>query len=341
MKKVIWGVLSTAKIGREKVIPALQKSEFCDVRAIASRSLPRARELADKLGIAQAYGSYEELLADPAIEAVYNPLPNDQHVALTLAAARAGKHVLCEKPFALTARQAGELREVAGKVHIMEAFMVRFHPQWLRAREIVRSPEMGELRVIQAFFSFFNRQPDNIRNALATGGGALYDLGCYAVVAGRFLFESEPLRVMSLIDRDPDFQTDRTVSAIVDFGGGRRLEFTVSTQLAPFQRLQVFGTLQRVELLVPFNAPLGGSTPLFVDSGRSPGGASAVMETLAPCDMYTLQGDAFSRAIRGEIDLPYGVEDAICNMRVLDALFASGASGHWEPVAAGHSGEDQ
>lgn len=332
MKKVNWGVLSTAKIGREKVIPALQKGQWSQIGAIASRSLDSAQKVASDLGIPKAYGSYEALLADPEIEAIYNPLPNDQHVAWTLAAARAGKHVLCEKPFALNAQEAEQLREVAGKVHIMEAFMVRFHPQWQRARELVRSGALGELRTVQAFFSYFNRQSDNIRNRADVGGGALYDIGCYAVVAGRFLFESEPLRVITLVDRDPDFKTDRTASALLDFGGGRRLDFTVSTQSVPFQRLQAIGTKQRLELVIPFNAPLGGSTDLLLDDGSQIGGVSAVRETMPPCDMYTLQGDAFSQVIRGEIPLPYGLDDAICNMRIMDALFKSDQSGQWETV---------
>ncbi len=332
MKKVKWGVLSTAKIGREKVIPAMQKSRWCDISAIASRSLAQARAVAAAMGIPKAYGSYEELFADPEIEAIYNPLPNDLHVPMTLAAARAGKHVLCEKPFAMNANEAAEVREMAGQVHIMEGFMVRFHPQWLRAREIVRSGALGELRAMQVFFSYFNRQPDNIRNRLEVGGGALYDIGCYAIVAGRFLFESEPLRVVALMDRDPEFQTDRTVTAMLDFGAGRRLDFTVSTQTVPYQRVQVIGTRQRLELEIPFNAPLGGATRIFVDDASAPGGASAITETLAPCDMYSLQGDAFSQVVRGEIPLPYGVEDAILNMRVIDALFKSGRSECWEDV---------
>lgn len=332
MKKVNWGILSTAKIGREKVIPALQKSQWGHVSAIASRSLAQAQKVATDLGIPKAYGSYEELLADPEIEAIYNPLPNDQHVAMTLAAARAGKHVLCEKPFAMTAQEAEQLREVAGQVHIMEAFMVRFHPQWLRARDIVRSGALGELRTLQVFFSYFNRLPDNIRNRPEVGGGGLYDIGCYAIVAGRFLFECEPLRVVALIDHDPDFQTDRTVTAMADFGAGRRLDFTVSTQSVPYQRLQAIGTKQRLELEIPFNAPLGGTTRIFVDDASAPGGASAIAETIAPCDMYTLQGDAFSQAVRGEIPLPYGLDDALCNLRIIDALFKSGQSGQWVDV---------
>ncbi|HPH13451.1 MAG TPA: Gfo/Idh/MocA family oxidoreductase [Burkholderiaceae bacterium] len=329
MKKVVWGVLSTAKIGWEKVIPAMQKGDCCDIRAIASRSLEKGRAMADKLGIEKAYGSYEELIADPEIEAIYNPLPNDQHVPLTLLAARAGKHVLCEKPIALTATQAAQLREVSDKVHIMEAFMVRFHPQWLQVRERVRNGELGDLRVIQAYFAYFNRDVNNIRNNVDIGGGALYDIGCYPIVTGRFLFGCEPVRVTSLVDRDPDFKTDRTVSAMLDFGSGRHLNFTVSTQSVVYQRVQVCGTKRRIEIQIPFNAPLGGETKVFSDDGSTLDGASIAAQTLPACNMYTLQGDAFSRAIRGEIALPYGVEDAIANMRVIDALFESEKSGGW------------
>jgi predicted dehydrogenase len=329
MKKVAWGILSTAKIGREKVIPAMQAAEHCDIQAIASRSLERAQACARSLGIPRAYGSYEELLADPAIEAVYNPLPNEQHVPLTLLAARAGKHVLCEKPMALNASEAAALREVADKVHIMEAFMVRFHPQWERVRALVRSGELGPVRAIQSYFSYFNRDAANIRNHRDQGGGALYDIGCYAIVTARYLFEAEPLRVVALMDRDPDFCTDRLVSGLVDFGQGRRLDFTVSTQTAPYQRVNVCGERQRVEVRIPFNAPLGGPTQILRDDGRVLDGSAAHTETIPACNMYGLQGDIFSRAVRGEIPLPYGLQDAILNMRVIDALFASEAAGGW------------
>lgn len=332
MKKVVWGVLSTARIGWEKVIPAMQQGEHCEIRAIASRNLEKGRAWADKLGIPQAYGSYEELLADPEIEAIYNPLPNDQHVPLTLAAARAGKHVLCEKPVALTATQAAELREVAGKVHIMEAFMVRFHPQWIAARKRIQSGELGDLRAIQTYFSYFNRDPGNIRNQADTGGGALYDIGCYPIVTGRFLFGAEPRRVIALIDRDPEFKTDRMVSALVDFGEGRRMDFTVSTQSVPYQRVQICGTKKRIEIQIPFNAPLGGSCEVYSDDGTCLDGQSTTTETIPACNQYTLQGDEFSRVVRGEISLPYGVEDAIRNMRVIDALFESEKTGAWVTI---------
>jgi len=332
MKKVVWGILSTARIGTRKVIPAMQRSAWIDVRAIASRSEASARQAASELCIPRAYGSYEALLADPEIEAIYNPLPNHLHVSLTLQAAAAGKHVLCEKPIALTAEQAGHLRSAAEKVHIMEAFMVRFHPQWLRARELVRSGKIGELRAVQVFFSYYNDDPTNIRNQAGIGGGALYDIGCYGIISGRFLFEAEPLRAVALVDRDPTLRTDRTTSALVDFGQGRQLSFTVSTQCVPCQRVQICGARGRIEIQIPFNAPQGEHTRIFIDDGSTLDGKNITTEVLAPCDQYTLESEAFSRAVRGEIPLPYGLEDALMNMRIIDALFRSEKSGRFEEV---------
>jgi predicted dehydrogenase len=332
MKKVVWGVLSTAKIGWEKVMPAMLKSEYCEIRAIASRSLDKGRKLADEFGIPRAYGSYEELLADPEIEAIYNPLPNHEHVPMTLAAARAGKHVLCEKPVALTAEEAEQLREVADKVHIMEAFMVRFHPQWLLVRDRVRAGELGEVRSIHSYFSYFNNDSNNIRNQADIGGGALYDIGCYPIVTARFLFGCEPLRAIALVDRDPVFHTDRLVSGLLDFGNGRRLDFTVSTQSVTYQRVQVCGSKKRMEIQIPFNAPLGGATDVLTDDGSRLDLGSTTTDTIPACDMYTLEIDAFSQVVRGVMPLPYGVEDAILNMRVIDALFASEKTGAWVNV---------
>jgi predicted dehydrogenase len=332
MRKVVWGVLGTARIATEKVIPGMQKSAWCEVRAIASRDEAAARRAAGALGIPIAYGSYDALLADADVEAVYNPLPNHLHVPLTLRAAAAGKHVLCEKPIALSAEEARGLRAVPAGVQVMEAFMVRFHPQWQRARELVRQGRVGALRAIQVFFSYFNTDPTDIRNRADLGGGALYDVGCYPIVAGRFLFEREPIRAVALVDRDPRFRTDRTTSALVDFGEGRHLDFTVSTQSLPYQRVQICGTRGRLELVIPFNAPQGGAMRLLVDDGLALDGSAILTETLPACDQYELQGEAFSRAVRGDLPLPWGVEDAVGNMRVIDALFRSEKSGRWEEV---------
>jgi predicted dehydrogenase len=333
MRKVVWGVVSTAKIGRERVLPGMLKSGMLEIRAIASRDPALARKTADALGIPVAYGSYAELFADREIEAIYNPLPNHLHVPVTLEAAAAGKHVLCEKPIALTAAEAMLLRQAAQKVHIAEAFMVRFHPQWQRARELVRHGRIGLLRAVQMFFGYNNLDPANVRNRADIGGGGLYDIGCYAVAAGRYFFGTEPARAIALVDRDPGFRTDRLTSGLVDFGDGRRLDFTVSTQIAPHQRLQLCGSKGRVEIPIPVNAPQGAATRLLVDDCSSLEGTGIVTEVLPPCDQYQLQGEAFSRVVRGEMPLPYGVDDAIANMHVIDALFRSETSGRWEAVA--------
>lgn len=332
MKKVVWGVLSTAKIGRERVLPGMKKSGLLEIRAIASRDLGLAQRTADALGIPQAYGSYEALLADPDIEAVYNPLPNHLHVPLTLAAAAAGKHVLCEKPIALTAAEAGELRAAATRVHIAEAFMVRCHPQWQRAQALVRDGRIGTLRAVQMFFGYNNVDPANVRNRADIGGGGLYDIGCYAIVAGRYFFRGEPARAIALVDRDPAFGTDRLTSGLVDFGEGRRLDFTVSTQIAPHQRLQLCGSKGRIEIPIPVNAPQGAATRILIDDCSSLEGTGIVTEILPASDQYQLQGEVFSRVVRGETAVPYGIEDAIANMRVIDALFRSERSGKWESV---------
>jgi len=332
MKPVVWGVLGTAKIALDKVLPAMQQSGLVDVRAIASRSEAKAQGAAQAHGIQRAYGSYEALLADPEVEAVYNPLPNHLHVPLTLAAAAAGKHVLCEKPLALRAEEALLLREAAARAHIEEAFMVRHHPQWQRARELVRQGRIGRLRAVQVFFSYFNDDPANIRNQADIGGGALYDIGCYAILAARYLFEAEPSRVVALVDRDPVLGTDRTTSALLDFEHGRHLGFTVSTQSCPYQRVQAVGTTGRIELLIPFNAPQGGEMRIAIDGSGALDGSGIVTETLPAADQYRLLVEAFSRRVRG-LDAPaWGLPDAVAQMRVIDALMRSERSGCWEPL---------
>ena len=331
-KKVRWGILSTANIGMEKVTPAIMKSPSSEVLGIASRDGARARKAADRLGIAKSYGSYEELLADPEIDAVYNPLPNDLHVPMTLAAAEAGKHVLCEKPIGMDAADAEKLRACQDSVIVTEAFMVRYHPQWLRVREIIRSGELGEVRAVQATFSYFNDDPGNIRNKPENGGGAIMDIGCYPITAGRFFFEGEPERVMALVDRDPEFGTDRQASVMADFGGGRHLDFVVSTQLVPYQKFHVLGTKARAEILIPVNAPQDSATALVIDAGLTADGSLSRREIIPACDQYTEQAEAMAQAILAGTGLPYGIEDAIASMKVIDAVFASEKSGSWAKV---------
>lgn len=333
MQPVNWGIVSTAKIGREKVIPAMQAGRLTRVAAIASRDLATARATADTLGIPKAYGSYDELLADPDIEAVYNPLPNHLHVPLSTQAAEAGKHVLCEKPIALTAEEAASLIAVRDRtgVRIEEAFMVRHHPQWRRARDLVRDGRIGRLRAIQAFFSYNNPDPANIRNQADIGGGGLYDIGCYPVVTARFLFEAEPTRVAALIERDPAMKTDRLASAILDFPEGQ-VTFACSTQLVPFQRVQILGTAGRIEVRIPFNAPPDQPSRILVDADGALGDATARPEDFPAVDQYTVQADAFSEGLRTGAPPEFPLEDSVGNMRVIDALFRSGESGRWEAV---------
>ena len=332
MRKVRWGILSTANIGMAKVTPAIQKSAHSEVVAIASRDLAKARAAADRLGIAKAYGSYEELFADPDIDAIYNPLPNHLHIPMTVAAAKAGKHVLCEKPIALNAAEAEMLRQCPPDRIVLEAFMVRFHPQWHRAREIIRSGELGEVRAINAVFTYFNADPANVRNQLEIGGGGIMDIGCYPVTAARFLFEGEPRRVVSLVERDPSFGTDRLASVLADFGNGRQLNFICSTQTAGHQRVQVLGSKAKLEIVIPFNAPPDERTAITIDTGAPFDGSLARREILPACDQYTEQAEAFALAVLGEKPLPWGIEDAIASMKVLDAIFASEKSGGWVSV---------
>ena len=329
-EKVRWGVLGAAKIGTQKVIPAMQRGAHSEVAGIASRDVDKARKAAADLKIPKAYGSYEELLADPEIEAVYNPLPNHLHVPWSIRAAEAGKHVLCEKPISLTVAECRTLMAARDRtsVKIGEAFMARTHPQWLRAREIVRSGQIGDFRVMQCAFSYFNRDPGNIRNVEEWGGGALMDIGCYPIQISRFLFDQEPLRVVGKVERDPEFVTDRLTSAILDFPSGQCV-FTCSTQLVPYQRVQLFGTRGRVEVEIPFNAPPDRPCRIFVDNGADVFGSGIKTEELPTCDQYTIQGDLFSLAVRQGGEVPTPLEDSIGNMQVIEALFRSARENSW------------
>jgi predicted dehydrogenase len=331
LKKVRWGILSTADIGVKKVVPAMQKGECIDVIAIASRDRSRAEQVARSLGIPKVYGSYEELLADPEVEAIYNPLPNHLHVPWSIKAAEAGKHVLCEKPVAMTVTEARTLLETQKStgVKIGEAFMVRTHPQWLRTKELISSGRIGEPRSISGFFSYFNRDPGNIRNKPEYGGGALMDIGCYPISASRFAFGSEPSRILGLVTRDKNMGVDYLTSAILDFPSGHAI-FTCSTQLVPYQRIHVLGTKGRIEIEIPFNAPNDRPCRIFIDDGGDLFGKGVSTETFNTCDQYTIQGDNFSRAIRGEGEVPVTVADGIKNMAVIDAIFKSANSGKWE-----------
>lgn len=326
MRKVRWGVISTAKIGTEKVIPAMQQGEYSEVTGIASRSLEAAKSAAEALGIPKAYGSYQELLDDPEMEAVYNPLPNHLHVPWSIKALQAGKHVLCEKPIGLSSAEGEQLVEAAGRfpdLKVMEAFMYRFHPQWQKARQLVRDGKIGELRAIQTFFSYFNDDPSDIRNQADIGGGGLLDIGCYAISLSRFIYGSEPKKVNGIVEYDPRFKTDRLASAMMDFESGIST-FTCSTQLPHKQRVFIVGTRGWVELEIPFNAPTDRKTKIWHHNGE----ALTEIE-FDICDQYTIQGDLFSLAVLEDTEVPTPIEDAVANMKVIDAVFESGRSGGW------------
>ena len=330
--KVKWGILGAAGIARKHVVPAMLQCEFAEITAVASRSLAKAQEFAKQFSIPKAYGSYEELIADPEIEAIYNPLPNHMHVEWSIRAASRRKHVLCEKPIARSTVEARRLLEAREEYHVKmgEAFMVRTHPQWLRVEEIVRSGRIGKLRSAVGLFSYFNVDPENVRNMADLAGGALFDIGCYPVKCSRFIFGEEPTRVIACIERDPSFKTDRLTSAMLEFPGGQSI-FTASTQLVYYQRMQFMGTQGRVDIEIPFNAPPDKPCRIFVDDGKDLyGGASQVTESLPICNQYTIQGDLFSKAIRGEGEVPNSLEDAFGNTAVIEALFRSAESGKWE-----------
>ena len=337
MRAVRWGILSTAKIATVKVIPAMQMARGCEVSAIASREQTTARDAAARLGIPRWYGSYEALLQDPDIDAVYIPLPNHLHVPWTIRAAEAGKHVLCEKPIAPTAGDARMLLAVRDRtgMRIQEAFMIRLHPQWRRAKAMVDQDELGEVRALTGFFSYVNEDPADIVNSREFGGGGLLDIGCYLVNTARFIFGTEPVRVAGVVDDDPRFEVDRLASMVLDFDG-RHAIGTCSTQLQRYQRIQIVGTRGRLELEVPFSAPFDRPSRITVDRTGDLHGSGAEVIELDTCNQFTLQAEAFSSAILEGRSQPAPLEDAVANMECIDAIFRSSESGRWEsPEGAG------
>ncbi|HEX9249379.1 MAG TPA: Gfo/Idh/MocA family oxidoreductase [Gemmatimonadaceae bacterium] len=328
---VRWGILGTAKIALEKVIPAMRGSTLAQVVAIASRDISKARAAASRSGIPRGYGSYQELIDDPDIEAIYNPLPNHLHVPWSIRAAEQGKHVLCEKPIALTAREARELLEARDRtgVQIGEAFMVRTHPQWLKVKEIIASGRIGELRLIAGHFSYYRRDMDDIRSRVEWGGGALMDVGCYPITLARWLFGAEPTEVVGLIERDPDMKVDRLTSGLLRFERGQAT-FSCATQLVAYQTMQILGTTGRIAVRIPFSAPPFDEYRVFVDDGSDWAGSGIETIAFPPVNPYTLQADRFSEAIRGVGSVPVSLEDAMGNMAVIDALFRSAESREWE-----------
>jgi len=325
MTDLRWGILSTADIGRRKVIPGLQKADRCEVVAIASRDAAQARAVADELGIATAHGSYEALLADPGVDAVYVPLPNHLHAEWTIAAARAGKHVLCEKPLTLTAADAERVVETCAKegVLVMEAFMYRLHPSWVAVRDIVASGRIGRLRAVQSWFSYFNDDPANIRNRLDAGGGALWDVGCYTVNLSRLLFDTEPDTVEASMVRDPATGVDVLTSAVLRFGDGLA-SFTVSTRVETDQRVHIYGSAGRISIAIPFNIPPDRPTTVSVTAGGdAPVAPTTEVLTFETADPYTVEGERFAAAVLDGLPTPTPPQDAVANIRVIERIFAA------------------
>jgi predicted dehydrogenase len=331
IEKVRWGILGAANIAVKKVIPAMQDGKLCEITAIASRNPEKAKSVATELNIPKFYGSYEELLNDAEIDAVYIPLPNHLHVEWSTKAATAGKHVLCEKPIGLNAGEVRQLIAVRDRtgMKIQEAFMVRTHPKWLAVRDFVRQGRIGRLQAISGFFSYFNVDPSNIRNKPEIGGGALMDIGCYCINISRFIFERDPTRVASLIERDENTGIDKLTSALLSFPDGQA-SFTCSTQLVPFQRMQFFGTNGRIEVEIPVNIPPATPTRVFIDDGSDLYGKNIETIEFAAADQYTIQGDSFSRAIRENTAQAIPLEDSFANMAAIEAVFRAAESGSWE-----------
>ncbi len=331
-QKVKWGILGAASIARRRVVPAMSQCEMAEVAAVASRSIETAREFARAFAIPKAYGTYEELINDPEIEVIYNPLPNHLHVEWSIRAASRGKHVICEKPIARTVAEARRLLEARDEygVKIGEAFMVRTHPQWLRAQELVCEGRIGKLRSALGIFSYCNVNPANVRNSLEYAGGALMDIGCYPIRMSRFIFGEEPVGALACAELDPSFKTDRLTSAILEFPRGQCI-FTASTQMVYYQRMQFFGTEGRLDIEIPFNAPTDKPCRIFLDNGKDLyAGGSQITESLPICNQFTIQGDLFSKAVRENQEVPNSMEDAVCNTAVIEALFRSMKTGQWE-----------
>ncbi len=332
---VRWGVLGAANIAVRKVIPAMQRGEWSEVTAVASRDLGKARRAAEQLGVPRVYGSYDELLADAEVEAVYNPLPNHLHVPWSVRAMDAGKHVLCEKPIGLNTAEAVELLRARDRtgVRVGEAFMVRTHPQWLGVLDVIKSGRVGEVRSVAGYFSYNNADPNNIRNVSEYGGGALMDIGCYLVFFSRLAFGAEPRRVVGLVERHPETRTDVLTSAVLDFPAGQSV-FTCSTRVAPYQRVQIVGTRGRIEVEVPVNSAPEHPSRVLVDDGSDLYGAGVEALGFAPADQYTIQGDLFSRCVREGGEPPVPLEESVRNMAVIEAIFRSAESGGWESPAS-------
>ena len=317
MHKIRFGILSTANIGRKYVTPAIQLAEQCEVAAVASRKLKNAESYASEFNIPKAYGSYEKLLADPEIDAIYIPLPNNLHVEWSIKALQAGKHVLCEKPIGMNEQDAKKLLAESKKypqLKVMEAFMYRHHPRWKRVVELVRSGKLGEIKAVHSLFTYYNDDPDNYRNSAEMGGGGLMDVGCYSISVARLIFGRQPKNATGVAEYDPKYHTDRLTSGLLDFETGTSV-FTCSTQCHKDQYVKIYGTQGKIELDLPFNPDFSKPSELKANID-----GIDIIEEFEPCNQFTLQGDAFAQAILEKKPVPISLEDSIGNMKVIDSV---------------------
>ncbi len=316
--------MGTAHIATEQVIPAILTSQYGQVRAIASRHIQKAQKVADHFGITVSYGSYEELLADDDIDAVYIPLPNHLHVKWAISALEAGKHVLVEKPIGLSSTEAKKLLNASQKhphLKVMEAFMYRHHPQWTKTKELVDQGAIGDIKTIQSSFSFFEDDPNSIVNKKEWGGGSLMDIGCYSISLSRFIYGSEPKSIAAIIDYHPEFKVDVLASGILEFDQGTSIFFS-STQLADNQQLQIFGTKGNIKMELPFNPSIDLPAKIWLEKE---GKVETI--TLDICNQYTIQADLFALAIINNAPVPTPLEDAIYNMIIIEKMKESNKKG--------------
>lgn len=329
MKKIRWGILSTAKIAKEHLIPAMQASEFGEVVAVASRSMESAQAFATASNIPTAYGSYEDLINDPNIDAIYNPLPNHLHVPWSIKAIEAGKHVLVEKPISLDIADLAPLFacvKAHPQIKVMEAFMYRFHPQRAKIQAICNSPEFGPLHSIQSAFNYNNREADNIRHDASMGGGALMDIGCYNISFARMMFKEEPIRVVAKMQKMPGFEVDCITSAILDFPNGTSI-FSCSTKSEHGQWAQIQGESGSLRISPPYNPTKDDESEI-----RFQHNDKVEVISIPPVDQYQLMVNAFARAILDDTPVPTPLSDAEANMKVIDAIVKSAKDRAWVEI---------
>ncbi len=336
--KVQWGVLGAAAIATGRTMPAMKDAPSATLLALASRDPGKGRKVAAEFGIPRVYASYEALLADPGIDAVYVPLPNQLHFEWAMRALQAGKHVLCEKPLCISADQVVQLcaeRDRTGR-HIEEGFAFRNHPQWAKLDEIIAAGTIGEVRAVHATLAKQFLDPADVRNQPGAGGGALYDLGSYAISACNLVFKRAPSRVVAALEHDPAFGIDRLSSALLDYGD-RHAAFTVATQAGSdawgtHQQFSVLGSRGWLRMNFAFAHARPTASAIEVGDSSSVGSFPTTTYTFEPANHYLLQVERFSRLLLGDAVTSWPIEDALDTIRTIEALFASARAGTWQAI---------